>query len=108
MSPESSVVQLEALAGSPSFLASLRWMNEGSNVPSVLESISCPFKVLWGTWDVILPYRQSARWERIVPGAELTTLPRAGHISMIDEPEATVRTIVAASALAGAAEPVTS
>lgn len=105
VTPESSQQQLEALAGSPSFQTTLSWMNDGSNRPLGLESISCPFKLLWGTADLILPYRQAARWERIVPGCELVTLPRAGHFGMVDDPEATARAVTDAAALATAGAP---
>jgi pimeloyl-ACP methyl ester carboxylesterase len=105
MTPESCLRQIEALAGSPSFMTTLSWMNDGSNQPEGLESIHCPFKVLWGTDDMILPPRQAARWERIVPGCGLIALPRAGHFGMVDDAQATVQAITDAAALAAAGTP---
>ena len=111
MSAESTVLQLEALAGSPSFNPTLDWIADGPKLASGLESIGCPFTLVWGTHDLVLPYRQAARWERIVLGARLITLPGAGHGTMLDEPEISIRAIeettaAASSPLAG--EPVRS
>jgi pimeloyl-ACP methyl ester carboxylesterase len=91
--PDSAAHQLRMLANSPSFVATLRWMGEGHQ-PRNLDRIACPFRVVWGTRDLVLPYRQAKRWERIVPGAELVTLRGLGHLPMPDDPELVARVIL--------------
>ena len=31
-------------------------------MPRGLHSIDCPFRVVWGTRDLLLPVRQAPRW----------------------------------------------
>lgn len=84
---EESAYAIRALAGSPSFLKTLDWIEQNQAMPVGLDRIDCPFLVVWGTWDLLLPVRQAKRWERIVPGCEVQLLPRLGHVPMGDDPE---------------------
>jgi pimeloyl-ACP methyl ester carboxylesterase len=85
--PEEAAYALRAYAGSPSFKATREWIYRNRAMPEGLDQIRNPFLVIWGSWDFLLPVRQAARWERIVPGAELRVLPRLGHVPMADDPE---------------------
>jgi pimeloyl-ACP methyl ester carboxylesterase len=90
---EESAYAIRALANSPSFLKTLDWIEQNQAMPVGLDSIDCPFLVVWGTWDMLLPARQAKRWERIVPGCEVKLLPRLGHVPMADDPETTASVI---------------
>jgi len=90
--------QLRMLAGSESFVDTLAWVERSGAQPRDLATIDCPFRVLWGTRDLILPYRQAKRWERIVPGAELVTLEGLGHLPMPDDPELVTEKILEVTA----------
>jgi len=92
--PESAAHQLRMLAGSESFVDTLEWACRSGAQPRDLDKISCPFRILWGTRDLVLPYRQAKRWERIVPGAELITLKGLGHLPMADDPELVAKSIL--------------
>jgi len=46
-----------------------------------------PVLLLWGKLDVILVPRQGRRFERLIPGAELRYISRAGHVPMTDVPD---------------------
>jgi pimeloyl-ACP methyl ester carboxylesterase len=92
--PEEAAYGIRALAGSPSFDATLEWMTRDRNLARGLDRIDCPFLVVWGTWDFLLPLRQAPRWARLVPGAELRELPRLGHVPMADDPAQVARTIL--------------
>jgi pimeloyl-ACP methyl ester carboxylesterase len=85
--PDSAAHQLRMLARSESFVDTLDWACSAEAQPRGLDRISCPFRIVWGTRDMVLPYRQAKRWERIVPGAELVTLKGLGHLPMPDDPE---------------------
>ena len=96
MDPENARHQVEVLAKSASFRRTLEWWNEGSHnrTPDFLGEISVPYLVAWGTRDFLLPPRQAPRWQRLVPGAELTWLPKLGHLATPDDPELVARTIL--------------
>ena len=95
---ESVAHQLRALAGSESFADTLAWVEHSGAQPRDIDKISCPFRVLWGTLDLILPYRQAKRWVQIVPGAELVTLKGLGHLPMPDDPELVAEKILEVTA----------
>jgi pimeloyl-ACP methyl ester carboxylesterase len=60
-----------------------------------LGPIECPVRITWGAEDRLLPpARYSARLRRILPGAEFTEIPGAGHLPMWDEPDACARAIL--------------
>jgi pimeloyl-ACP methyl ester carboxylesterase len=94
LDPDSAAYQLRAMAESPSFPETLRWLEEERPMPPDLTRIRCPFTVAWGTRDTLLPPRQAARWERVVPGARRVMLPGVGHGSMADDPDLIARTIL--------------
>lgn len=48
--------------------------------------VAVPTTVAWGTKDLILPYRQSARAQQRLPHAVHVPLDGAGHVPMIDAP----------------------
>jgi pimeloyl-ACP methyl ester carboxylesterase len=95
---ESVAYQVRAYGNSESFVETLEWVAGSGAQPRDLEKISCPFRMLWGTRDFVLPYRQAKRWERIVPGAELVTLPGLGHVPMVDDPQLTAERILEVTA----------
>ena len=100
--PEESAYAIRAMAGSPSFDATKDWIVRNRAMPEGLEQIDCPFLVMWGTWDFLLPFRQARRWARIVPGAELRELPTLGHVPMADDPAVTSEAILDFAERAGA------
>ena len=67
--------------------------------------IDCPFRVIWGTRDLLLPPRQAPRWVEHVKGAELVMLPGLGHVPMGDDPALTAAKILEVTAPIGAREP---
>ena len=95
---ESVAHQLRALAGSESFAETLAWVDRTGAQPRDLDKIACPFRVVWGTRDLILPYRQAKRWLQVVPGAELVTLEGLGHLPMPDDPELVAKSILEVTA----------
>lgn len=93
MRAESAALQLRLLADSASFMGTLRSASTGSR-PIGLERIDVPFRVAWGSRDLLLPPRQAQRWERLVPGAELVELRGLGHVPMSDDPATVARTVL--------------
>ena len=99
VSPERAAEEARIYAGCPAFHPSLEWMHEHD--AAGLERISCPVQVVWGTWDLVVPFRQAKRWIQIVPGAELLALDRHGHDPMSDNPGAVAEAILGCAERAG-------
>jgi pimeloyl-ACP methyl ester carboxylesterase len=55
--------------------------------------VDVPTTVAWGTKDRILPYRQAATAEQVLPDAKHVPLPDSGHVPMIDSPELILRLV---------------
>ena len=53
-----------------------------------LPAIDVPTAVIVGEADVITPLANSKTMADAIPGASLSVIPDAGHISNIDAPEA--------------------
>jgi pimeloyl-ACP methyl ester carboxylesterase len=51
-------------------------------------------RVVWGARDRLLLPRQAGRAARVLPGARVTMLPGAGHLSMFDAPREVVSAIL--------------
>jgi len=85
LDPDALAHAVRAFASAPGFGPMHDWMTR--NGAEGLEGIDCPFLVLWGTWDLLLPVRQAARWGRLVPDAQVRKLPRVGHAPMSEVPE---------------------
>lgn len=105
LDPADAAYAIKVFARSPSFLRTLDWIESGKEMPRGLHSIDCPFRVVWGTRDLLLPPRQAPRWAAHVRGAEVVQLQGAGHVPMGDDPAATAATILQVTAPAGAREP---
>ena len=103
--PEEAAYAIQAYAGSPSFLKTLGWVERNYAMPAGLDRIECPFLVIWGSWDVLLIPRMAARWERLVPGAELRMLPRLGHVPFCDDPDTVADAITEFTGRAGGRRP---
>ena len=54
---------------------------------SILSSIHCPTLILVGEEDALTPPPLSQDMQRAIGGAELVLVPRAGHLSSIEQPE---------------------
>jgi pimeloyl-ACP methyl ester carboxylesterase len=62
--------------------------------PQTLEGVEGPVLLAWAARDRVLPVkRYSQRLRDMLPNAEWTELPDAGHVPMSDDPELVTRTI---------------
>jgi pimeloyl-ACP methyl ester carboxylesterase len=67
-----------------------------------LGAIGCPTLIVWGESDHLTPMRDADRFRREIPGAQIRTIPGAGHLSMVEEPGFVTRLI---EDFVGAGEP---
>lgn len=51
--------------------------------------IKAPTLLIWGENDTATPMRDARIMQRLIPGAQLTSFPGAGHYSFLDNPYAT-------------------
>lgn len=59
-----------------------------------LKAISCPTLVLTGEGDALIAPDESAELAHGIPGAQLTTLPEAGHLTTLEQPERVTERLV--------------
>jgi pimeloyl-ACP methyl ester carboxylesterase len=60
------------------------------------QEVRAPVTIVWGDRDYLLLPRQADRAVRVIPGAELVRLPRAGHVPSWDAPDELARILLAA------------
>ncbi|KQZ30335.1 alpha/beta fold hydrolase [Duganella sp. Root1480D1] len=58
-----------------------------SDFPDAYGRIAWPVTLLWGETDTITPLSQAENLQRLIPGAQIVRIPRAGHIPQVEEPE---------------------
>lgn len=82
-------VRSQALAAPPAaVVAALRALRDRPDARPGLAEIRVPSLVLVGEEDELTPPASSAALAAGIPGATLTTIPRAGHLSNLEDPEA--------------------
>ena len=61
-------------------------MRERPDSTSLLPSISCPTTIICGEEDTITPTPDGELMRRAIRGARLVVLPKAGHLSNLENP----------------------
>lgn len=90
ISAESMYGDAVGMKNAKAFLPTLR---SGLTYEFETSYVPVPVTVAWGTKDRLLPYAQSARAKRILPGAKHVPLPDCGHVPLIDNPDLIVQVI---------------
>jgi pimeloyl-ACP methyl ester carboxylesterase len=70
-----------------------------------LGEIACPTLIFWGTEDRLIPVRDAAEFERLIPDARKVVWSETGHMPMLERPaafNALVEEFVAGASGAGA------
>ena len=62
-------------------------------IEQALPRVATPTRILWGGEDTWIPLDHGERLARLIPGATLHVIPRAGHFAMDDEPLAIAEAI---------------
>ena len=63
------------------------------SVESALAGTEVPLGVIWGRWDLTVPRRLLAPVQRARPDATVEWIARAGHVPMIERPDAFVAAV---------------
>lgn len=68
--------------------AAVRALRDRPDATPVLSSISCPTLIITGDEDTLIPVSESEAMHRAIRGSTLIILPRAGHLSNLESPQA--------------------
>ena len=68
--------------------AAVMAMLERPDSTDLLKTIRCPTLIVTGPEDMVIPMAASEEMQRAIPGALLDVLPKAGHFSNLEQPEA--------------------
>jgi pimeloyl-ACP methyl ester carboxylesterase len=85
---EQSVRQMISAATPQGIAAASRGMALRSDASDLLSSISCPTLVVSGEQDVLTPPAVVREYAARIPGSQCATIPDAGHLSNLEQPEA--------------------
>lgn len=77
----------------PGLIGALKAMRDRADYRSLLKEICVPTLVIGGREDRLVPPESARRLAREVPGAQLTLIPDAGHLTPLEQPVATSRVI---------------
>jgi pimeloyl-ACP methyl ester carboxylesterase len=69
-------------------IAALLGMAERPDSTPMLAGISVPTLVVTGADDGIIPPAESEKLAPVIPGAQLSVIPRAGHLVAFEQPDA--------------------
>jgi 3-oxoadipate enol-lactonase len=82
-------VQQMIYAATPAGIAAAsRGMAERVDSTDLLTRISCPTLVLVGEQDELTPPTVARDYATKIPGVRFATIPQAGHLSILEQPEA--------------------
>jgi pimeloyl-ACP methyl ester carboxylesterase len=87
-SVEQSVRQMISAATPQGIAAASRGMALRPDSSDLLPSISCPTLVVVGEQDVLTPPAVAHEYATRIPGSQFATIPNAGHLSTLEQPEA--------------------
>jgi pimeloyl-ACP methyl ester carboxylesterase len=79
------VAEQVAGAGRPGFMPALRAM-AGYPLRHRLGQIACPTLVVWGARDRVVPVRDAAAFEALIPDARKVVYAETGHVPMLERP----------------------
>jgi pimeloyl-ACP methyl ester carboxylesterase len=79
-----AVTRLVESSSKDGIAAAIRAMKDRPDSTSVLASIACPASIVCGDEDMLTPVADSEAMHRAIAGSELVVLPRAGHLSNLE------------------------
>jgi pimeloyl-ACP methyl ester carboxylesterase len=77
-------------------LSSIRHLSNASSVPDFekVGKSGLPVLLVWGELDATVPYAEHLDVQRAIPQAQFVSLPGLGHMTVVEDPEATDPRIV--------------
>jgi 3-oxoadipate enol-lactonase len=90
---ETRVRQLIDTAAPQGIAAASHGMALRANLTTLLPQISCPTLVIVGEQDVFTPPQITKEYAAQIPGAQYITIPHAGHLSNMEQPDVFIRAL---------------
>ena len=90
---ETRIRQMMNTATPSGIAAASRGMARRADSSDLLAGISCPTAVITGQQDAIIPLSESQAYAERIPGAQFVTIPNAGHLSNLEQPDTFLATI---------------
>jgi 3-oxoadipate enol-lactonase len=90
---EARVRQLIDEATPQGIAAASRGMAQRADSTELLGDITCPTLVIVGEQDALIPPAVTQDYASRIPGAQFAVIPRAGHLSSLEQPEAFLQAI---------------
>lgn len=81
---------LDALRNGPFALLHGGLYATRADVREQARAIQAPTLLVWGERDPLVPFALTDEWLRAIPAARLVVLPAAGHVPMVEQPQAFV------------------
>jgi pimeloyl-ACP methyl ester carboxylesterase len=69
------------------------WPIPDKGLKKRIHRIQQPTLIIWGTSDKLIPPAYGEAFLKAIHGAQLVTLPKSGHMPMLEEQEAFVQTV---------------
>ncbi|HKV89808.1 MAG TPA: alpha/beta fold hydrolase [Thermoplasmata archaeon] len=79
---------LVASAPNPALVGALKAIADRPDLTPVLAKIGVPTLVVWGAADALIPPERTQTLVPAIPGARGVEIPKAGHLSPLEAPEA--------------------
>ena len=90
---ETRIRQMINAATVPGIAATSRGMALRADASDLLASISCPTLVITGEQDAVIPPSEAQAYATSIPDAQFVTIPNAGHLSNLEQPDMFLATI---------------
>ncbi len=84
---ENRIRQMIYVATPQGIAAASRGMAQRADSTGLLASIACPTLVIVGEQDTLTPPTVAQEYASQIPGAQYAVIPRAGHLSNLEQPE---------------------
>jgi pimeloyl-ACP methyl ester carboxylesterase len=72
----------------PEFGAQIQALLQRPDASGLLPQIACPTLLLCGEQDLWSPPQQHREMQQLIPGSRLVVVPRCGHMSPMEQPQA--------------------
>ncbi|MCP4820146.1 MAG: alpha/beta fold hydrolase [Shimia sp.] len=79
--------------GSDVFVRQARALQRRMDQQKTLRQLKCPALVLCGEHDQLTPVKRHEFMAELIPYAELRVIPEAGHMPVLEQPEATTQAL---------------
>ena len=71
------------------------WPIADKGLKKRIHRIKAPTLIVWGDKDGLIPPVYGPLFQKSIRGAQLVTIPNAGHVPMVEQPDAFIQAVTA-------------